>query len=133
MGLSSTHIELVRAITAWVGNNCSADECAAMLIDLPEISSANKPVAIEGYIPDVYIKLGRRIIGEAKTRNDIETIHSREQYAGYLKHLRMYENSVLLIAVPWYSVPQARSLIRRIQRIHDAMEVNSIFIEKLPG
>lgn len=133
MGLSNTHIELVKAITNWIQQNCTADECAAMLVDIPESSATNKPLKIGGYIPDVYVKLDNPILGEAKTKKDIESIHSRQQYAAYIKHLRMYEKAVLLLAVPWDSVPQVRSLIRSIQKMHNAMHVKSIIIEKLPG
>lgn len=133
MGLSNTHIELVKAITVWVQQNCSADECAAMLADLPESPSNCRPMAIGGYIPDVYIKLVNPILGEAKTRKDIESIHSRDQYAAYLKHLRIFDSPILLIAVPWDSVAQARSLLRCLQRSHDAMHVKTIVLEKLPG
>lgn len=133
MGLSNTHIELVRAIANWVIVNCSENEHASILLDLPECASSNKPFTINGYTPDMYIKSLRRILGEAKTRLDIETNHSRAQYSAYLNHLKQYENSIMVIAVPWFAVPQARSLINSIKATQDAMNVETIFIEKLPG
>lgn len=133
MGLSNTHIELVRAIDIWASINCSKNEYASILLDLPEQASSNKPFAINGYNPDMYIKSTRRILGEAKTRSDIETIHSRAQYCAYLDHLKLYEDSVMVIAVPWFAVPQARSLITSIKATQNAMNVETIFIEKLPG
>lgn len=133
MGLSNTHIELVRAIANWVKENCSADESAKLLIDLPETPATSKPPVVGGFIPDAYIKHTKPILGEAKTSLDIETQHSREQYTAYLKHLKMFENSILVMAVPWHCIPQTRSLIAKIQKTYDAVQVKIIFIDKLPG
>lgn len=133
MGVSRTHIQLVQAIANWVAVNCSENEHASILLDLPECAPSNKPFTINGYIPDMYIKASRRVLGEAKTRLDIETNHSRAQYKAYLNHLKQYENSIMVIAVPWFAVPQARSLINNIKKNQNAMNVKTIFIEKLAG
>lgn len=104
-----------------------------MLLDLPETSYGNHPPSIGNYIPDLYIKSARLIIGEAKTAHDIETKHSREQYAEYLRHLSQYQDSLFIMAVPWDCVPLAKSLIRSIQNKAAAKHAQTVFIEKLPG
>lgn len=132
MGVSDTHINLVRAMGNWVKQNCHQNESAVMLLDLPETTAGNYPPSIGKFLPDLYIKSERIILGEAKTARDIETKHSREQYAEYLMHLSQYQNSLFIMAVPWDCVPLTKSLIRRIQ--HKAtMHVQTVFIEKLSG
>lgn len=133
MGVSDTHINLVKAMARWVSQNCQPSESAVMLLDLPEAASGDHPPRIGGYIPDLYIKSGRVILGEAKTPQDVETKHSREQYANYFKHLSQYPNSLFIIAVPWHCVPLAKSLIRRVQKDIDAVHVHTMFLEKLSG
>jgi hypothetical protein len=117
----------------WVKQNCPPSEAALMLLDLPETTVGNHPPTIGNYIPDLYIKSGRLILGEAKTARDIETKHSREQYAEYLKHLSQYQESLFIMAVPWDCVPLTKSLIRRIQNNAAAVHVQTVILEKLPG
>ena len=133
MGVSDTHINLVKAMASWVKQNCHPNEHALMLLDLPETLRRDNPPLIGGYIPDLYIKSERMIIGEAKTSQDIETKHSREQYTQYLKHLKQYRDSLFIMAVPWNCVPSTKSLIRRVQKNINAENVNTVILEKLPG
>lgn len=133
MGVSTTHIQLVNAMVDWVVQNRSIDDSALMLVDLPDCPAHSKPGSIKGYIPDLYIAGNNRLIGEAKTRYDIETRHSREQYIAYISHLKLYENSTFLIAVPWFCVPQIKSIITKTQKDLGAFSVSTIFLEKLPG
>jgi len=133
MGVSDTHINLVRAMGSWAATNCHPSESAVMLLDLPDTPKENHPPNIGGFIPDLYISSTRLILGEAKTARDLETKHSREQYAAYLIKLSQFQNSMFILAVPWYCVPQAKSLIARIKKIVNASHVQSVFIEGLPG
>lgn len=133
MGVSDTHINLVKAIGNWVKQNCHPNESALMLLDLPGTSAGNHPPSIGGYIPDMYVSSGRMILGEAKTAGDIETKHSRQQYVEYLKYLNQYQESIFIMAVPWDCVPLTKSLIRRIQKNTGATHVQTVFLEELPG
>lgn len=117
----------------WVHLNKSRDEQALLLVDLPETPPQRKPNSILGFIPDLYIPAKNKMIGEAKTRYDIETKHSKEQYIAYLNHLKLHENSSLLIAVPWHCVPQIKSIINKAKKDLNAVHVQTIFLEKLPG
>ena len=133
MAVSSTHINLVRAMGNWINQNCPPNETALMLLDLPETAAGNHPPSIGNYKPDLYVKSGRLILGEAKTARDIETMHSREQYAEYFKYLGQYQKSLFIMAVPWDCVPLTKSLIRRIQNNAAAVHVQTVILEKLPG
>lgn len=133
MGVSDTHINLVKAMSDWVKQNCHPNEHALMLLDLPETLTRNHPPLIGDFRPDLYIKTERMIIGEAKTSRDIETKHSREQYSQYLKHLNQYRGSLFIMAVPWDCVPLTKSLIRRVQKDFNTINVEIVILEKLPG
>ncbi len=133
MGASTTHAKLVNSIVDWIQSNCGPSAQASVLVDSPDTQPGNTPPAIGGYIPDVFLKSEPPLIGEAKTAKDIETKHSRDQYAAFLKYLSIYKDAVFVLAVPWHMVPQARSLITRVQKIHNAENVRTVFIDKLPG
>jgi len=78
----------------------------------------NRPFQIGGFTPDVYactVPDAVRIVGEAKTPGDLESERSARQLAAFADHLALYENSLLLIAVPWRAAPAARSLARQLR------------------
>jgi hypothetical protein len=133
MGVSYTHIALVKAMAGWVEQNCHPNEHSIMLLDLPDTLATNQPPIIGSFRPDLYIKSNRLIIGEAKTARDIETKHSRAQYNHFLSHLSQYQDSLFILAVPWNCVPSTKSLIRRIQKENSIVNVGVLILEKLPG
>jgi hypothetical protein len=70
---------------------------------------------IEGFRPDLYATCGviqAVIIGEAKTANDLETAHSREQYRAYARHLAASARPTFILAVPWQLRVRAKTLLR---------------------
>lgn len=136
MGESVTHARLRKALASWAEDNYGREACASMLIDDPSTCPGNFPPNIEGYVPDMFLRTStsqQLIIGEAKSPGDLETRHSREQLAAYLRYLALHPNSVFVIAVPWFVVNQAKSLIWSIQKRNNALNVNLVFLEKLPG
>lgn len=136
MGESVAHANLRTALVSWIENNFGRDICACVLVDAPDTRPGNFPPNIEGYVPDMYLRIPinqQLIIGEAKSAGDLETRHSREQLAAYLRYLALYPNSIFIIAVPWFVVNQAKSLIWSIQKRNNASNVNLVFLEKLPG
>lgn len=133
MGVSDLHVTLVKELGNWVTLNCQASELAIMLLDLPETRQGSNPPAIRGFIPDLYIKSDRLIIGEAKTAGDLDRPHTRDQLTEYIKHLNQKPGSLLLIAVPWYCVPRAKTMVRNILTKLEADKVSAVFLDKLPG
>ena len=55
-----------------------------------------------------------RLIGEAKTADDLETDRSRRQIRAFLDHLGLYQGSVLYLAVPPNAAARARFLLRSL-------------------
>lgn len=55
------------------------------------------------------------IIGEAKTSNDIERLHSRLQYESYIQKCSTFPGQAMfIIAVPWMDRAAAHNIIRKI-------------------
>lgn len=74
---------------------------------------------LEGFIPDVYYDYNNlTIIGEAKSENDLERIHSIKQYKSYIHHLQKKidngNEGILIIAVPWQASVSAYRIIKRL-------------------
>lgn len=135
MGESASHARLRMALLIWAEHEFGTDACAAALLDGPDTKPGCFPPNIGGYVPDMYLHVpgtNTHAIGEAKTIRDIETRHSREQYVTYLRHLALYQNSILVIAVPWEVVNQAKSLLWSIQKRNNISNVELVFLDKLP-
>lgn len=133
---SATHLALVQRLVLWARSNYPIERDGLLLVDEPARLSADKPPSISGYFPDIYWKsLASQsiLIGEAKSAYDVESRHSRRQLASFLSHLSSAEDGMLLIAVPWHVVPQAKSLIRMIQRDTGSTSVRTVFLDYLPG
>ena len=79
----------------------------------------NSTIRIMGkYIPDIYYNFNNLlIIGEAKTLNDFERLHSREQFESYLTMCEMHlGKSVVVVSVPWQIVSTAKNYFKRLIR-----------------
>lgn len=76
------------------------------------------PPTSEGFRADVYYQYNETlVIGEAKTSDDIERLHSREQYESYIKKCALYQgNATLLVAVPWMDHATIHNILSRIKR-----------------
>jgi hypothetical protein len=133
---SSKHIALVQAIKRWIETQTDFPKQMAILIASPNSPPDHQPPSVGGRIPDVFAQsseLNRVIIGEAKTTADIETQRSRNQFTDYLRFLGTQEQAMLVVAVPWDRVNQARSLLRSIQEKTKTHHVKITVLEKLPG
>lgn len=136
MAESATHQLLVRALVRWIDTNCADSSNGLLFVDEPTRTMEDKPPRLSGFTPDVYWKAidgARVIIGEAKSAYDVESRHSRKQYAAFLSHLGRVESGILLIAAPWHVINQAKSLIRTIQRNCGLSGVKAVFLDQLPG
>ena len=85
-------------------------------LDTVGLGSDNRPPKVGNSRPDVYGKRpsdGIELIGEAKTKGDLENIHTERQvadYAGYVEN----RHSILLIIVPWPLTRACKSLVLRV-------------------
>lgn len=117
MGESAQHQKLVRmiidSIEEMVGNDqsCFIESDIADGRPLPQLTQ-------EGFRPDVIFQYNDRlIIGEAKTSNDVDTIHSKQQYESYIRKCSLFQgNAMLIIAVLWTEYATIYNIINRIKK-----------------
>lgn len=136
MAESDVHIRLVRNLVTWANTTLKPDHHSKIFVDLPETTPGDKPPQLLGFSPDLYCEASVQraiFVGEAKTARDLETRHSKEQFAAYLRYLGLHERGCLIVAVPWYAVPRARSIVRSLQRLTGMSSVSTVFLDQLAG
>lgn len=116
MSESRVHIELVSEAVNYVKTIIDPDLHAMIQYDSADSFRPTK--VIGNYIPDVYFwHANRLIIGEAKTMNDFDRPHSRDQYTAYIKECEnFFGESTLVIGVPWQLVATAKNYFRRLKK-----------------
>lgn len=110
---SQAHIDLVKIAFQYISEKIEEENRPLIETDS---SGNNSSFRVQGnFIPDVYYSLnGRMFIGEAKTEQDFERKHSKEQFESYLEELRNFDGEGwLVISVPWQIVPSAKNFFRR--------------------
>ena len=123
MAESILHTNLVREIINWVKINCSSNDYYLIQSDLPENKKYSKPPLVLGFYPDVFVNFNKTIIGEAKTRDDINNHHTIQQINAYLKYLSKKKNSLFIFACPWEVYEESFNLINKIQQETEANNV----------
>jgi hypothetical protein len=113
---------------------CSHLSGLVILSDYLNKIGSEKPPRIDGYSPDVYacdVPITTKIIGEAKTGEDITRPHSRDQIRAYLEHLRYQPKGFLVLAVPCFFAASARIVVENARRVTpvQAGEVEVIVLE----
>ncbi len=114
---SATHAGLVQAVIAFVPQELGALAEIAVREDAVRPTRGERPPRIGGFVPDVYatdVPTTRTVIGEAKTRADLETEHSRRQIAAFVHHLALTPGGVFVLAVPLAAGATARRLLAEL-------------------
>lgn len=116
MSESRSHVELVAVAVEYIKTIVEPELHAIIQYDSANSSRPTK--VIGNYIPDVYFwHADRLIIGEAKTINDFDRPHSREQYCSYMKECRnFWGDATLVVSVPWQMVATAKNYFRRLKK-----------------
>lgn len=120
--VTEAHETLVKMILWWLDKrDLGAD--AQVFSDTVGALGAEKPKKINGYIPDVYCdipRLGHTIIGDAKTPNDLETRHTRDQLEAYADYLATHRTSgELVIATRFEWAGSARSILKNLAPVRE--------------
>lgn len=119
MVVSRQHERLVGHLIRWVEDKYSNRKDLCIYADHIDWPTHTKPIVISNHIPDLYavgVTKPLTVLGEAETSRSIEEPHADEQISAFVDFLSIKKNPVLVIAVPWASVPRARSLIRNALR-----------------
>ena len=114
MSESRKHIELINIIKQFVQENYEIEH-ALLKCDLV---NEHKPEGlINGYRPDLFYSYkNKMIIGEAKTKNDIDRNHSIEQYKSFLSYCSLNgENTNFILSVPWTETIYAKKLLKKLK------------------
>ena len=114
---SIQHHQLVQVLKIEVQAIVPPDCWSLIQIDAPD-SLNLPPQTNEGYRPDVYYQFEKLlVIGDAKTKNDVETRHSRAQYESYLKECAVFHGQAFMImAVPLLEQASANNILRNLKK-----------------
>jgi len=126
---SSQHLRLVDALVSYIEVRYKPLKSMIILCDLPSTVGGDRPPRVGGFAPDVYATDAPTtvtVIGEAKTAEDLVTVHSRQQIEAFLDYLRYQKSGVFVLAVPPFSSATARIVVESAKR---AIEVKSSEIE----
>lgn len=116
-GESLRHAALVERLICVVGTQHNTDGRLLILADHHSFGH-DRPPQIGGFTPDLFaseIPETYHVIGEAKTKDDLESDRSVRQFAAFLEHLSLRPSSCLYLAVPWMCVPRAQAILRSCQ------------------
>lgn len=118
---SQIHINLVNVALEYIKSIVPEDERSLIYTDTA--GNNNSTRVIGNYIPDVYYNNGGKlIIGEAKTLNDFEKLHSKEQFLAYMNEFLVFHGEcILVVSVPWQLIKTAKNYFARLRR---EMDVN---------
>lgn len=117
MSEKSGHIRLVELLSQWIISNLLNGDDGHIFVDHP-LESYKKPPIIAHSVPDVFVPQTKKrgiIIGEAKTSNDIENSHTYYQINDFLAKCAEFDDSILVLAVPWDMVPLMDSIARKLK------------------
>ena len=110
MSESDHHRSLVKALGGDIVCDRRWKLPPIIYLDLQDSVSGEPPLLIGGNRPDIFardISTGRAAIGEAKTTDDVDNQHTRDQLASYFEYLRAQSEGELWIGVPWMSAGTA--------------------------
>ena len=131
MSESRSHIELVKVAYRYITNLVPEEKHCLIQIDSAD---SMRPKEVRGgFIPDVqFWDENLYIIGEAKTLNDFEREHSREQYNAYIDECKDFKGkSILVVAVPWQLVITAKNYFRRQKCVNENFRI--VILNELGG
>lgn len=91
-----------------------------ILVDLPN-STYKPPKLTNNYHPDIYYNHNNTlVIGEAKTVNDIDNTHSRNQYISYLQECQNFQGQAyLIVCSSWTMSIMFKNLLKYIKRLNN--------------
>jgi hypothetical protein len=117
MSESSTHASLVLALIEFAALELGPLADLAVRDDSVRPMRGERPPRINGHVPDLYatnVPTTATLIGEAKTRADLETERSQGQIAAFLEYLAHTPGSIFVLGVPPSTVATGRRLVERL-------------------
>jgi hypothetical protein len=127
-GESARHVRLVEALITTVESRHQSPRGLMVFADHHRFG-ADRPMTIGGFTPDLFasdVPATFRVVGEAKTADDLESERSRRQVEAFLDHLCLYPDSTFYLAVPYFTAPRARFLLRSWRRVEHSNVVTEV-------
>ena len=123
-GESNAHAALVLELVNYVRSTHSCEGQLALYADHEDVAGG-RPERINGFLPDVYaydVPTSFVVIGEAKTRRDLQSDRSQKQLAAFAHYLSLHEVGYLYIFTPLLTCAAAvdtlNSLKQAYPRLH---------------
>lgn len=107
-------MKLVSELIDWVHREYDS---AVVLADTSIYPCTDRPPRIGAHVPDLFAWVDqptRMVLGEAKTRLDMENEHTKSQLRAFLTYCNLHPGSHFIIAVPWDMSRLANNLILQI-------------------
>ena len=119
MAESYEHKYLVLKSQEWIFSNLIKEEDCFVFVDIDRKLKFERPiVTLNGYQPDLVCKGFKNfelVILEAKTKNDIDNIHSINQFKSYFRTCELnIGQSYFVIAVPFTYGARVKTVLRNI-------------------
>lgn len=129
---SATHVSLVQTIVRFVEREFGGLANVAIREDAMSPCRGEKPPKIEGHVPDVFVTdvpTTTTLIGEAKTRQDLESDRTRKQISAFLKYLSKTPQGIFVLCVPMVSAATARRLVSELNRPFKCTLTQTVILE----
>lgn len=129
---SATHAGLVQAVIAFAELELGMLANLAVRDDSVRPLRGERPPRIHGYVPDVFainVPTTATLIGEAKTREDLETERSQNQISAFLRYLSETRNGIFVLGVPLTAVATARRLVAQLHAPFPRTQTRTIVID----
>ncbi len=115
MAESFTHKSLVSQLSHYITVHYLRGQSSCILNDSSGYMRHDRCFEINGFVPDIeaFPVNGRTrvIIGEAKSSDDIDRFHSKEQYVAFMRYCTENDGAFFILAVPWQDARYSRSLL----------------------
>lgn len=119
MSEGEVHARLVLAMVKAIRREFP-DEDLQIAADLVQTRELLSPITMGGVRPDVLATVARTvrhtILGEAKSRKDVDTAHTREQLKQYFEYLAWEPDGRLWLSVPLTNAGEGLRVVRAARR-----------------
>lgn len=132
MGETAIHAGLVEALVAYAETEFGGLANLSLRNDAVHPVRGERPPRINGYIPDLFatdVPTTSTLIGEAKTKADLETNHTRVQVHAFLDYLSQTPNGIFVLSVPLNAAATARRLLSQLKEPFPEGQTRAVVID----
>ena len=132
MGETAVHAGLVEALVAYAATELGGLVNLSIRNDAVRPLRGERPPRINGYVPDLFatdVPTTATLIGEAKTRADLESGHTHDQIHAFLDYLSQTPNGIFVLSVPLSAAATGRRLIAQLKTPFNTADTRIIVID----